>query len=321
MVRDSIIPYSIAQSLSALENIYEVRLFGWVIAKAQSVLKLRQQELQEVNIEHALGVTRVTFPARFLLPEGDTNYKNIPKAFTLADKRITYEKNDTYYHLHIIAFPEFRYVGREKMVTFLIHNEIWHALLDFTRGYRNISLPVMMNLRSVYSCVMYVLCSNQSKPLTFTIEKMREYCGCLDKKAYERTANFIAKVIEPARLDLDAHSPFSFDYTLQRAGIGGGYKKIVVIPRRNKMSAPPPQDPTRDAAIESQRLRLDDRVVEYLQSAFYLQTKEIEQIEELVLALGDWSRQVRRLADIATAARRQRVQNLGGYLYTALCRN
>ena len=35
---ESIIPYQIVRCVSQLDNIYETRLFGWVIAKALSVL-------------------------------------------------------------------------------------------------------------------------------------------------------------------------------------------------------------------------------------------------------------------------------------------
>ena len=54
----AIIPYVIIQSIAALDNIYEARLFGWVLAKAQSVLKLYNKDLAEINLQHASTALR-----------------------------------------------------------------------------------------------------------------------------------------------------------------------------------------------------------------------------------------------------------------------
>ncbi|WP_264802578.1 hypothetical protein, partial [Bacillus sp. CN2] len=89
-MKDAQISYIVLQSLRQLDNIYEVRLFGWVIAKAQAALKRYNKDLSHINMEHALNLVRVTLPARYLLQIGDTNYKNIPKAFTLAQKSVDY---------------------------------------------------------------------------------------------------------------------------------------------------------------------------------------------------------------------------------------
>ena len=69
MVKDSIIPYSIIGSLSKIENVYELRLFGWILAKAQSVLKLYNKNLADINLQYALDMCEITFlPALKLLP-------------------------------------------------------------------------------------------------------------------------------------------------------------------------------------------------------------------------------------------------------------
>ena len=52
--------------------------------------------------------------------------------------------------------------------------------------------------------------SGQTTPLTFTFTKLKEMFQLTDK--YPRTPDFIKRVIEPAKRELDEKSPFSFEY-------------------------------------------------------------------------------------------------------------
>lgn len=320
-MKDAIIPYSIIETFGQLENIYEVRLMTTVIAKAQSVLKLIDKNLDQINLQYALdnSILRVTFPARLLLDRGSTNYHCIQKAFTLADKRVIYEKNDTYYHLHIIAFPEFRKSGKNKLITFVMHREIWHALLDFVKGYRMVSLPTMMTLQSTYAVVMYLICSQQTRPISYSISRLREITNTLDKKAYGRNSNFFAKVLDVAKTELDRKAPYSFDYTADRTGKGGAYHTVTIIPRLNTM-APIERDEQREEALERQRVRLHPNVAEYLTMNFGFDNRELEQIEGIVTKLGEWEEQIQRIAELKQVVRARRIDNPKPYVIRALQR-
>lgn len=319
-MKDAIIPYNIIETFGQLENVYEVRLMSYVIAKAQSVLKLTDKNWTDINLQYALdnSIMRVTFPARYLLDKGSTNYHCIKKAFTLADKRITYEKNDIYYHLHIIAFPEFRKSGKNKLITFVIHREIWHALIDFVKGYRLVSLPTMMTLQSTYSVVMYLICSQQTRPITYSIMRLREMTNTLDKRAYSRNSNFFAKVLDVAKAELDKKAPYSFDYTADRTGKGGAYHNVMIIPRTTHNM--PDDQPDRTDNLERQRVRLDPNVVDYLVFNFDFTTQEIEPLEGIIVRLGDWQEQIQRLADIKTTIRARRIDNPKAYVIGTLRR-
>jgi len=319
-MKDAIIPYNIIETFGQLENVYEVRLMSYVIAKAQSVLKLTDRNWTDINLQYALdnSIMRVTFPARYLLDKGSTNYHCIKKAFTLADKRITYEKNDIYYHLHILAFPEFRKAGKNKLITFVIHREIWHALIDFVKGYRLVSLPTMMTLQSTYSVVMYLICSQQTRPITYSIMRLREMTNTLDKRAYARNSNFFAKVLDVAKAELDKKAPYSFDYTADRTGKGGAYHTVTIIPRTTHNQ--PTDQPERTDNLERQRVRLDPNVVDYLVFNFDFTTQEIEPLEGIIARLGDWQEQIQRLADIKTTIRARRIANAKAYVVGALKR-
>lgn len=314
--RLTLIPYNIVQCLSSLENIYETRLFGWTLAKAQSVLKLYNKDLSSINIEHALGLTRVTIPARLLLNEGDKNYTVLTRAFSLASKKIVYEKDNTIYHLNIIAFPELRKDGRRSMITYVIHNELWHALLDFSRGYRLFSLETYMTLNTKYAIIMYLLISQQSGPRNYQVETLRQLLGCTSK-AYDKGSNLFARVIDPSRMELKRKAPWYFEYSATKEGKSHRITEIIITPVLNKAVV---IDRNSDIAKKGDelRLRLEQPVVDYLADHFGMSAREAETVETLLLKAGDTPRQLAKLEEIHFRTMTARVKNPAGYLVRSL---
>jgi len=315
----SIIPYTIVSCLSQLDNIFETRLFGWVLAKAQSVLKLYNKDLSDINVEHAMNLTRVTIPARYILSQGDDNYKNVTKSFKLADKKIQYERDNRTYYLTIIALPEYVKDGRNSYVTFVIHNEIWHAMLNFSKGYRVFSLNSLMRLNSPYSVILYLLVTQQNRPMTYTTMQLRTLLGCDKLKSYDRGNNFFARIIDPARKELMEKTPYTFEYTAARTGKGGGYRSITLIPMVNKPTAPATSDEKkRQKLVEELRVRMSDQLKWYLQANFGMDVTGLQTVEKLLPAQWSDIKAIDWLEGVKHAALRSRVKNRAGYLVNAL---
>lgn len=308
----SIIPYPIIRCITQLDNIYETRLFGWVLAKAQSVLKLYNRDLSEINLQHALDLTRVTLPAKLVLNEGDKNYCNVTKSFGLATKKITYERENRVYHLNIIAFPELIKDARRSMVTFVIHNEIWHALLDFSKGHRTFSLPTYIKLTSKYAVIMYLLCSNQTRPINYAVGTLKQLLGCDGKQSYERGFNFVKRVLDPSRDELMAKAPFYFDYSCTKSGKSHEITEIIILPKANP--TPVSFDPVATRAACELRLRLDDDVKLYVQDKFGMKPKALEKLEPLITRLGAKEQQLGKLSEIWRQCSVRKVRNPSGYL-------
>lgn len=317
-MKDSIIPYIIVRTLSKIDNIYEMRLFGYIFAKAQSVMKLYNKDLSAINLQHAMNLTRVTMPARYLLQIGDTNYCHIKKAFELASKHIDYDRGDWSVKLNIIAFPEFQKQGRNSMITFVIHNDLWLALLDLSKGYRLVNLPTYMKLKSTYSVIMYLLISQQNKPMEYQTETLKKLTGADNNKAYDRTNNFITKVIKSAQRELNEVSPYTFTFETKRSGRGGPISKITILPMKNPNYKIPEHTDQRTKDLDKQRIRLHPEVVAYLEHNCGIDAKGIESVEGAISQMGDYDVQIRRIAEFKDTARRNGVSNVAGYVINAI---
>lgn len=318
MKNDSILPYSVVTSLQQISNIYEMRLFGWVIAKAQSVLKLYNRDLSDINLQHAMNLVRVTMPARYLLPPGDTNYNNITKAFSLAKKTIPFHWQDVEGETNIIAFPEYCKKHGQKHITFVLDNKMWLAMLDFSRGYRLVNLQVYMGLRSTYSVILYMLITQQTKPITYGIDKLKEITGANTRPAYARTYNFIRKVLEATKKELDRCSPWTYTYEAVKSG--KAITSIVLYPQANQQYNAPTDKTAASISetVRGMRCRLDERVIDYLTYSYGMTASEVEVAERYLADRQTAEQQLAVLADIKTAALRSRARNMKGYLINAL---
>lgn len=315
-MKDSIIPYTIVESLAQIENIYEMRLFGWVIAKAQSVLKLYNKNLKDINLQYALNLVRVTMPARYVLPDGDTNYNNIKQAFGLAKKTIPYTMLEYQGETNIIAFPEFLKKHGQKYITFVIHNAMWMALLDFSKGYRLVNLPTFMKLKSTYSVILYMLVTQQSKPITYGIDKLKAITGANTQPAYARNYNFIRKVMDGAKSELDKVSQWSYEYQAHKQG--KTITAITIIPTHKADQQQPTMTEQMRNHAELMRSRLDERITDYLQYNYGMNAKEVLVAERYIPANMTPEQQLTMLAEVRTTALHNRVTNIKAYLITSL---
>lgn len=93
----------------------------------------------------------ITLPTSSILKKKqDENYTFAKKAFlSLAEKHIIYEGEEYWTATPIITKPKIS--KKEGIVTFLVFDEIWKCILDFTKGYRKYELATAMSFKSVYS--------------------------------------------------------------------------------------------------------------------------------------------------------------------------
>lgn len=108
--------------------------------------------------------------------------------------------------------------------TFFVSRVFLCALLDFTKGYCQYDLEVALSLKSPYSVRLFMLLCNQSHPVEFSIDQLKRML-CQDPDAYQQSADFIKRIVEPSRKELDAKGCNSF--TISK--ISGAYNKTVAL--------------------------------------------------------------------------------------------
>lgn len=310
---NAIIPYEFLKLLSIIDNIHEVRLIGWLIIHAQKVLKSYNKNLEELNMNLVNNLIFVNIPAHWILKENDRNYKHIHEALQLANKSIDIVRNGNVLKCNVIAYPELYKKNGITYLRFYIHQTLWYILLDFIKGWRIIDMPTYFKLSSIYSIALYILISNQTDTITYGWEKLRQIIGANDK-CYSLTGNIINRIIKPAQKELTNNSPYTFSYTLKKAG----RKAIGIEITPQKTSITNTLIDSKKTAIEKGKCALDERVIDYLTINMRLTVSQCVQLEKKLNAVGDWQTQIDKLAAIKTAGIRNGVKNWGGYIYKAM---
>lgn len=198
-------------------SIYEKRIMYKIIEMAQADMKGKK-------LNSSYSINKTLFDDRiikmrtsdFLKNNEDNNYTEVKKALTsLRNKTIEYETDSEWKLIGIIEKPK---VNKYKsFVEFEIQPEIWNAILNFRKGYSKYELEVAMSFNSVFSMRFYELFSNNMKPLTFSVKELKERFGIAEKYK-NRPANFIIKVVDVAKKELDIKSEVSFNYKAIKEG-------------------------------------------------------------------------------------------------------
>lgn len=219
-------------------SIYSERLLMRLVALAQMQLagaNFRDGvDIGQVSIG-PLGEATVDIPIRSIMGDGNNNYTQAKKAIVElmqspyfverpkikggkpvydAEGKLEYE----FFGYQILNSCKVNVKPGFAVVE--VNRETWRAILDFSKGFRKYDLEMAMNLKLVPSLRLYRLLSNQKNPITYSIDRLRQIWGfdARDKETgeylkYRDTSSFIKRVIEPAKMELDEKSPWSFTYT------------------------------------------------------------------------------------------------------------
>lgn len=258
------------------------------------------------------GNKEYTIPIKYFLKDDkDDNYKEVKKALNrLKKKEITYEDNDIWASLTIIAFPKI--VKYSDTVTFTVDNMIHNALLNFSKGYRKYELTTAMQFESIYAMRFYELMSGQKQPITYSIENLKEMFQIQDK--YERVNDFKKYVLDIAIRELDRCSPYTFTYKMNKTG--RSFTSVTFFPKY--------QPQFRDSELDKKDLQkqispawdLPKNVLSYLKNSFGIDTKGIKQNIDLFKLASERFDLIQFMANIKPRA--NRAKNPIGYLINAI---
>ena len=294
-------------------NVYEKRLLYRVVEMIQHMLQgLKLNQRYRIN-KQIFEFYEVEMPFKALLhDEDDTNHARIKDALRrMAEKRLEYEDEKVWKLIPLILVPEI--VKHDSLIKFKLHEDVYDAFLNFSKGFKKYELKTAFQFESVYAMRFYEMFSNQKTPLIFSIDELKLMFG-LEKK-YTLNADFLRRVVDAAKIELDKKSPYSFDYHTLKKG-----KKIISI------KFFPVQRPENiDEEFETARLKkqitpsflIDRHIVEYLKEHYMFSPPEIKNnIDVFELAVKTIPDLLMFLSEVRANA--NRAKNPKGYLINAL---
>ena len=161
------------------------------------------------------GDAEVIIPVKDILSgDDDKNYTKAKAAVrNLMGRFLEYEDDQKYKATQILNEVDVDKVAGKMVIR--VNRNIWRAMLDFSKGFRNYELETAVKLRGKYSLRIYKLVSKQTDPITYTITDLRKMWGLTDK--YKKVDDFIKNTVVSAKEELDRVSPYSFDFVLNAA--------------------------------------------------------------------------------------------------------
>lgn len=295
-------------------SVYEKRFLYRLVELAQSEMEGLIFKNDCRKIDHDLfGFTKVTLPiASMLKDEDDKNHIQVKKALqSLQKKLITYEDDNVWESISIIGFPVIKKFA--STISCTLHPKIWDCILNFSKGYRKFELQTAMQFDSIYSMRFYELMSEQKTPLEYKIEDFKNILQLQNK--YKQINDFIKRVVEPAKKELDSKSPYSFTYSIIKEG--RQYKNIRFYPIY--------QPKFRDSDLDKKDLQkqvspawdLPKNTLDYLKNGFQFTTKEIKQnIDLLKQAQNEMENFINFMSQVKPRA--NRASNPKGYLINSI---
>lgn len=294
-------------------SIYEKRILYRQIEIEQELLENKRIS-EGVSIDTTVwGNKRYTIPLRLLLKDDeDKNYIQITKAFdSLLKKTIMYEDDSVKEGFGIIQ--EYRIEKRSSYISWVAHPRIVEATMNFAKGFRKYELKTAMQFESVYSMRFYELLSNQKRPLSYSINQLKEMFQLENK--YKQVNDFTKRVIDAAKTELDTKSPYTFTYSPIKHG-----RKITGF-----TFFPVYQPEHRDEALEKAELQkrvspawdITRPFLAYLKHEFEFTTQEIQQHIELFATAQNTIDDIMLFLS-KVKARANRAKNKKGYLINAI---
>lgn len=264
-----------------------------------------------------LGDAELTFGLSEFIPQGvERNNAEIKKAlFTLNDKAIFLEDKDgSWCRFHYIEYPKFD--KKTDKYHFTVYKPLWEAFLDFTKGYNTYFLKTAMSFGSSYSMRWYELLGNNTKPITYKIDRIKELFMITGK--YKQYNDFQRRVIDLPLAEINEKSDVLITYSLITEKVGKGRPKVTGVTftttRKNTDEVDEIKKLTKNA-----RGLVDNRVLEYLKNTYLFSDAELKRNTSTLRALCmeyGWGNAINKLAEIKEYARNK--PNPKGYVINSI---
>ncbi len=242
--------YSVARGHVSL---YESRIMTKIIEYAQVSLKGEQPKRFQKQIHHKDPNCHILLPVSYLLDEGNDHYNHVYEAARSLMKKSFefYDFDKKEWHATPIIY-NITIAARKGLLSFYVDRRLLEVVLNFQRGYKSYDLETALSLGNPAAVRLYIIMNEQSTPLSFSVDNLKQMFGVEDK--YKQTADFIKKVIEPARIAIDKAGVNGFTYS--RVFCGRKVVKLTFFPKQGSRALAAPKIESHDENVCYQALCL-----------------------------------------------------------------
>lgn len=212
-------------------SVYEKRIMYRIIETLQKFVNGKKLEGSYTVQPTLFNDLDMAMPIKEALMENDYNYNRIKNALISLNQKVLERKTKSGWGVrNIIERPDIE--RTQGMMYFRISPEIANVFLDFSKGYSKFELKVAFNMESIYAMRFYEIISNNSAPVVYTIQELREIFKLEDK--YERVSDFFKYVLDTAKRELDSSAPWTFRYEKIKHGRTIHAIKLIPILQASK---------------------------------------------------------------------------------------
>ena len=292
---------------------YEARLLLMAINSGQVLLKNRTLSHEHGVLQHSFNMVELVVPIRDITTDKGQHYEHVIRAAQeLTRKNFTWRDDLGANKGHWVTFPwilRAEHIAKSGSVKLILDKRFYDALYNFTFGYCKFDLERALKFKTAAAARLYPLINTQRHAITYPIDAMKEWLGVADK--YQRGNDFVKRIIEPAKKEMDASEGNTFTYTLRR-GLNNKITHITITTLWRATEA------EKNASVGAMKEWLGRDLMLLLLHHGGFTSMQVQRNKKVLERFADVPDAVDRLCDIVTRARKRRPANLQGYIINAI---
>lgn len=203
---------------------------------------------------------------------------------------------------------------RTGTLTFTVAKWLVEYIADFRQGgYVAYSFSNAIKIRNAYAARLYLLFCSATHEITYKIEQLRIWLGLKNK--VKRNTDFIRRIIEPARAELEKRAFNGFTYRLSRSAECKTRSKdqITFCPIKREHSSK-----LTIAEMRRDVLSINHAVIEILMSRLCMSTREIYNNKDLLCRFSSNVDCISKLTEIINRAFKKDFRDKKRYVIGAI---
>ena len=203
-------------------KVFEKRIFYRIIEQFQYLIEGKELNKKYSLVKNNDDSYKIKIPYNSLLKStDDKNHQQFKNALkSLESKSFEYEDDELWELVRLIEKPKAH--KRNEYVEFDLNPRVVEVLINFAKGFRKLRLDIALSFETTYAMRFYELISEQKKTINYSIDNLKKMFSIENK--YQDTNNFIKRVVDSAKKELDEKSPYTFHYEKIKTG-----KKITSL--------------------------------------------------------------------------------------------